>query len=87
MLKTVKYFKDEYGHLADVTINFEEHLPPFEKVDDKFIPEIFDKAAKNAGVTPDITTFHAGAETHIYANQINSKSNSFIFLDILFISS
>lgn len=78
MKNTVEKFKSEYGHLADVTIEFEEHLPPFEKVDDKFIPEIFKTAASRAGVTPDITTFHAGAETHIYANKTNSKGEKFI---------
>lgn len=78
MKKTVEDFKKEYSDLADVTINFEEHLPPFEKVDDKFIPEIFEKAALKVGVKPDVTTFHAGAETHIYANQTNSKGEKFI---------
>ena len=27
---------------------------------------------------PDITTFHAGAETHIYANETNAKGEKFI---------
>ena len=78
MQNTVEEFQKEYAHLANVSINFEEHLPPFEKVDDKFIPEIFKKAAEKVNVTPDITTFHAGAETHIYANKTNSKGEKFV---------
>ena len=78
MQKIVDDFQKEYSNLADVTIKFEEHLPPFEKVNDNFIPQVFKKAAERVGVTPDITTFHAGAETHIYANRKNSKGENFI---------
>lgn len=78
MVSTVKEFAKKHSDLAEVTIEFEEHLPPFEKVDDEFIPILFETAAKIAGVQPDITTFHAGAETHIYANETNSKGEKFI---------
>ncbi len=78
MQKTVEDFAQKHSDLAKVTIEFEEHLPPFEKVNDEYIPILFEAAAKKAGVEPDITTFHAGAETHIYANQTNSKGEKFI---------
>ena len=78
MRETVEKFANEHSDLANVTIEFEEHLPPFERVNDEFIPILFEAAAKKAGVEPDITTFHAGAETHIYANQTNSKGEKFI---------
>lgn len=78
MTATVEEFAKNYADLADVTIEFEEHLPPFEKVDDEFIPILFETAARIAGVEPDVTTFHAGAETHIYANETNSKGEKFI---------
>lgn len=78
MTSTVEEFAKNYADLADVTIEFEEHLPPFEKVDDEFIPILFETAARIAGVEPDVTTFHAGAETHIYANETNSKGEKFI---------
>ena len=78
MLSTVEEFGKTHKDLADVSIVFEEHLPPFEKVNDEYIPILFEAAAKKAGVEPDITSFHAGAETHIYANQKNSKGENFI---------
>jgi len=78
MKKTVEEFQETHKHLATVSIEFEEHLPPFEKVDDNYIPLLFETVARKVGVTPDITTFHAGAETHIYANQTNSKGEKFI---------
>ena len=78
MTSTVNEFAKTHTELADVTIEFEEHLPPFEKVDDEFIPILFEACAKKVGVEPDITTFHAGAETHIYANETNAKGEKFI---------
>ena len=78
MTKTVEDFQKEVADLADISISFKEHVPPFEKVDDEYIPILFEAAAKKAGVKPDITSFHAAAETHIYANQTNSKGEKFI---------
>lgn len=78
MVKTVEEFAQAHSDLANVKIEFEEHLPPFEKVDDQYIPILFEAAARLAGVEPDITTFHAGAETHIYANETNAKNEKFI---------
>lgn len=75
---TVEKFGKTNSDLATVTIEFEEHLPPFEKVDDQYIPILFEASAKKAGVEPDITTFHAGAETHIYANETNAHGEKFI---------
>ena len=78
MINTVENFGKEFANLLTVSIEFEEHLPPFEKVNDEYIPILFEASAKKVGVEPDITSFHAGAETHIYANQTNSKDEKFI---------
>lgn len=78
MTLTVDEFNIKNKELAHATIEFEEHLPPFEKVDDDYIPAIFEKVANKVGVTPDITSFHAGAETHIYANKTNANDEKFI---------
>ena len=40
--------------------------------------EYFEAAAKKAGVNPQISSFHAGAETHVYANRTNSKGEKFL---------
>lgn len=78
MTAIVSKFNDTHNGIANAVIEFEEHMPPFEKSNDEYIPILFETAAKKAGVVPDITTFHAGAETHIYANETNSKGEQFI---------
>ena len=78
MSLTVDEFNIKNKDIAEATIEFEEHLPPFEKVDDDYIPTIFEKAANKVGVKPDITSFHAGAETHIYANKTNANDEKFV---------
>lgn len=78
MTLTVDEFNIKNKELAQATIEFEEHLPPFEKADDDYIPAIFEKVANKVGVAPDITSFHAGAETHIYANKTNANNEKFI---------
>ena len=78
MALTVDEFNAAHKNLADASIEFEEHLPPFEKVDDDYIPILFETVAKKVGVKPDITSFHAGAETHIYANKTNADNEKFV---------
>ncbi len=78
MAITVDEFNLEHKNIAEATIEFEEHLPPFEKADDEYIPILFETVAKKVGVTPDITSFHAGAETHIYANATNANDVKFV---------
>ena len=78
MTITVDEFNIKNKEIAKASIEFEEHLPPFEKVDDDYIPILFETAAKKVGVTPDITSFHAGAETHIYANEENANNDKFV---------
>ena len=78
MALTVDEFNASHKNLADATIEFEEHLPPFEKSDDDYIPILFEASARKAGVEPDITSFHAGAETHIYANETNANNDKFV---------
>ncbi len=74
----VNEFNKDYQSVAQASVKFEEHLPPFEKSDDEYIPILFETAAKKVGVTPEISSFHAGAETHIYANKQNSKQETFM---------
>ena len=78
MSAIVNKFNETHNNIAKASLEFEEHMPPFEKSDDEYIPILFETAAKKVGVIPDITTSHAGAETHIYANETNSKGEKFI---------
>ncbi len=52
-------------------MNYSEHMPPFEKSDDETLVEVSKKAGANLNLNLDISSFHAGAETHIYANNTN----------------
>ena len=78
MIFEIDDFNKQYEGIAKAEIVFEEHLPPFEKADDDYIPILFEAVARKVGVTPEISSFHAGAETHIYANRTNSKGEKFL---------
>ncbi len=67
----VDNFNKKYEGLAMASVETVEHMPPFEKSDDETLIEVSKEAAKNIGLIPDISSFHAGAETHIYANNTN----------------
>ncbi len=67
----VEKFNKKYEGLAIATMETTEHLPPFEKSDDTTLVKMAEEAGKNLGYDVEISTFHAGAETHIYANNKN----------------
>lgn len=73
----VKKFNEEHEGIAQAQVAFKEHMPMFEKVNDEYIPIMFETVAKMVGVTPEISSFHAGAETHIYANEKNANGEMF----------
>ncbi len=74
----VDEFNGEYEGIAHADLKFEEHLPPFEKSWDNFVSQIFEASSNAVGVKPEIGSFHAGAETHIYANSYNSKNEKML---------
>ena len=74
----VDKFNKKYEGLALAEITFEIHLPPFEKADDDSIPELHTKVCKKLGIENEVSSFHAGAETHIYAHQKNIKGETFM---------
>lgn len=77
MQTIVDKFNKEYEGIAKATVKFDVHMPMFEKVNDEYIPILFETVAKKVGVTPEISSFHAGAETHIYANKTNASGEKF----------
>lgn len=77
MQDIVDAFNKEYEGTAIATIVFTEKMPMFEKNEDEFMPKLFEKVAKEVGVEPEISSFHAGAETHIYANEKNANGEKF----------
>ncbi|MDD3237418.1 MAG: M20/M25/M40 family metallo-hydrolase [Candidatus Gastranaerophilales bacterium] len=64
-------FNKKYKGLATAELIKEIHLLPFEKSDDETIPNLAKIASKKCGLPIEISSFHAGAETHIYANAKN----------------
>ena len=78
MKSCVDNFNKKYDGLAVAEIEFEVHLPPFEKADDDSIPELHTKVCDMLGIKNEVSSFHAGAETHIYAHQKNSKGETFM---------
>lgn len=67
----VEKFNRKYDDLAFATMESSEHLPPFEKSNDETLIKMAEEAGKNLCYEIEISTFHAGAETHIYANNKN----------------
>ena len=77
MQEVVDAFNKEYEGIATATITFTEKMPMFEKNEDEYLPILFEAVARKVGLEPEISTFHAGAETHIYANKTNAKGEKF----------
>lgn len=77
MQDVVDSFNEEYEGVAKAEITFTEKMPMFEKNEDEYLPILFETTAKKLGIEPEISSFHAGAETHIYANKTNKKGEKF----------
>ena len=77
MSSIIEKFNKKYDGLAKAEINFEIHLPPFVKVDDDRIEKVHTRACEKLGIKNEISSFHAGAETHIYANKTNKQGEKF----------
>lgn len=75
--RIVENFNERYQGKATFSVVFEEHVPPFEKSSDTTLIEIARKAAEKTGVKLNVSSFHAGAETHIYAQKQNACGKTF----------
>ena len=78
MQSIVDKFNEKYKGLAEAKIEFEVHLLPFERAKDNRIEVVHTKACERAGIKNDISSFHAGAETHIYCHNKNAKGETFM---------
>lgn len=70
-------FNKKYEGLAKAEVEFSMHLPPFEKSNDDLIQRLHAIACDKTKVKPDVSSFHAGAETHIYAQNTNANGETF----------
>ena len=77
MQSIVDKFNQKYEGLAKAEIEFEVHLLPFERVEDDRVEKAFASGAKKTEVDFEISSFHAGAETHIYCQKQNKKGETF----------
>ena len=77
MIYIIENFNKKYEGFAVAEIEFEIHLLPFERVEDDKIEKVFVDGAKNAQVDFEVSSFHAGAETHIYCQKQNRKGETF----------
>ena len=73
----VEKFNKKYEGLAKADLKVEYHMQAFEKADDETLIEAARKAGKKIGLKINEGSFHAGAETHIYANKQNKYSKTF----------
>lgn len=73
----VDEFNKKYEGLAKAEVEFSMHLPPFEKSNDDLIQKLHAIACEKTDVKPDVASFHAGAETHIYAQNTNANGEKF----------
>ncbi len=72
----IEKFNKKYSGLALANMQTSEHLPPFEKSDDETLVNAAERAGKNLNLDLDISSFHAGAEAHIYANSKNKSGQT-----------
>ncbi|MBQ7450161.1 M20/M25/M40 family metallo-hydrolase [bacterium] len=73
----VDKFNRKYDGLAKADLKVEYHMQAFEKTDDETLIKAARKAGKQIGLKINEGSFHAGAETHIYANKQNKYGKKF----------
>ena len=75
--KEIDAFNSKYKERASFNAKFEQHIPPFEKSNDTVMIETARIAAQKSGISLNVSSFHAGAETHIYAQKQNADGKTF----------
>lgn len=73
----VDKFNLKYDGLAKAEVDFSIHLPPFEKSGDNLIEKLHLSVCEKLNIKSEISSFHAGAETHIYAQNTNANGEKF----------
>ncbi|MBQ7287359.1 MAG: M20/M25/M40 family metallo-hydrolase [Candidatus Gastranaerophilales bacterium] len=75
--KEINKFNKKYGELASANMDVKIHMLPFEKSPNQQMANIAKAVGKNIGLDVKVQSFHAGAETHIYANKTNKYGEKF----------
>lgn len=72
----VEAFNKKYEGLANAEFIAEEKMKAFEKSGDETIQNVAVKACEKIGIKSEVSSFHAGAETHIYAHEKNKHGQT-----------
>ena len=75
--KEIDKFNKKYKELACAKLTVKIHMLPFEKSPNQQMAKIARIAGEKLNIDVKVQPFHAGAETHIYANKLNSKNEKF----------
>ncbi len=75
--KEIDKFNRKYGELAHAELSTKVHMQMFEKSPNQKMSQIAKNVGKKLESDVKIQAFHAGAETHIYANKTNSSGVKF----------
>ena len=75
--KIVDKFNKQYEGVAEFKMTSAVKTKKFEKNTDTTIPEIAKKVGEATNLDVKVASFHAGAETHIYANEKNKYGKIF----------
>ena len=75
--KEIDKFNKKYGEWANAKLSVKIHMLPFEKSPNQQMAAIAKTAGKKINIPVKVQSFHAGAETHVYANKLNKYNNKF----------
>lgn len=75
--KQIDKFNKKYGELANAKLSVKIHMLPFEKSPNQEMSDIAKKVGKKINLEVKVQPFHAGAETHVYANKTNKFDKKF----------
>lgn len=83
LLNLIKNIVDKanakYAGLIKIELEIKKHLKPFVRSEDDFLTRVAVKAGEKQNLKVVPSSFHAGAETHIFANEKkNSSGEAFI---------
>ncbi len=73
----VARFNTKYDGLAKAEFVAQSKMKAFEKSGDETIQNVCVEACNNIGIKGEVSSFHAGAETHIYAHEKNKHGQVF----------
>ncbi|MDD3012496.1 MAG: M20/M25/M40 family metallo-hydrolase [Candidatus Gastranaerophilales bacterium] len=75
----VKMLNVKYAGLIKIDMEVKTHLKPFVRSNDEFLSNVIMKAGEGYDFDCQPSSFHAGAETHVFANEkANAKNQAFV---------